>query len=78
MSKFERKRHKANAHAQPPPCQDPANGRVTIKTVKPSRWPQNRGYGRRLLKQLQQQLKTHAKSKSPQRLGRAPMPGEPT
>jgi hypothetical protein len=49
--------------------------RATIKTEKPSGWRQNHGYGRRLLNQLQQQSKTHAKPKTPQRLGRAQMPG---
>ena len=48
-------RRNNNRNARDPPLSwvDPVRGRAMTKTVKPSRWPQSREYGRHLLKQLQ-------------------------
>ena len=74
MSSCERRSNSRNAHAQLPSWVVRVNARETIRTAPPSGWHQSRGYARRRLKQLQQQLKTPAKHQTPQRFGRVPTP----
>ena len=74
MYSCRRRNNNRNARAQLEFCPDLVRARVMIKTGKPSRWPQSRGYGRHLLKNPQselQQSKAHAKTKTHQRFGRA-------